>query len=91
MVEDNPGASSRLRETTLKRFDPKVFQLGYIALETSAIPSFFREPQCNLRLPLRCNDSPMTSPEARVQGFELSRMRSNHAQCGTLGPFFRAA
>jgi len=34
MVEDNPGASSRLRETTLKKFDPKVFQLGYIALET---------------------------------------------------------
>jgi len=34
MVEDNPRATSRRHETTIKKFDPKVFQLGYVALET---------------------------------------------------------
>jgi catechol 2,3-dioxygenase-like lactoylglutathione lyase family enzyme len=34
MVEDNLRASSRRRETAIKKFDPKVFQLGYVALET---------------------------------------------------------
>ena len=34
---------------------------------TSAIPSFFRGPNCNWRLALRCDESPMTSPEAQVR------------------------
>src|SRR5271165_1361456 len=59
------------------------------AAKVSAIPSFFRGPKCNWRLALRCDDSRMTSPEARVRGSELSRKRSRHAQCGTLGPSVR--
>ena len=56
---------------------------------SSAIPSFFRGPKCNWRLALRCDNSRITSPEARVRGSELSRKRSRHAQCGTLGPSVR--
>src|SRR5208283_2106484 len=47
-------------------------------------PLFFRGPKCNSRLALRCDDSRMTSPEARVWGSELSRKKSRRAQCGTL-------
>src|SRR5271170_4838773 len=54
----------------------------------SAIPSFFRGPKCNRRLALRCDNSRMTSPEARVRGSELSRKRPRHAQCAPSGPPF---
>src|SRR5208283_4482560 len=59
-------------------------------VQASAIPSFFRGPKCNWRLARCCDESRITSPEARVRGSELSRKRSHHAQCGTLGPPFAA-
>ena len=34
MVEDNPCSSSGQHKTAITKFDPKVFQLGYVALET---------------------------------------------------------
>src|SRR5271165_1715207 len=52
-------------------------------------PLIFSRPKCNWRLALRCDDSRVTSPEARVRGSELSRKRSRDAQCGTLGPSVR--
>ncbi len=67
-----------------------VSQIGaYLGAGTSAIPSFFRGPKCNWRWAIPCDDSRMTSPEARVRGSELSSKRSPHAQCGTLGPSVR--
>ena len=54
-------------------------------------PHFFEGPKCNLRLTLRCDDFRMTKFRSASSGFELSRMGSCHAQCGTLGPSFRPA
>ena len=61
----------------------KEFQLFLAAIRINAIhriddeltarsepqlsPHFFEGPKCNLRLTLRCDDSRMTSPEARVR------------------------
>jgi hypothetical protein len=69
-------------------FEWKEASHSWVSQQGSAIPSFFRGPKCNRRLALRCDNSRMTSPEARVRGSELSRKRPRHAQCAPSGPPF---
>ena len=71
----------RIFKRTFPKIYAWVFELSY--------PLIFSRPKCNWRLALRCDDSRVTSPEARVRGSELSRKRSRDAQCGTLGPSVR--